>query len=287
MDHGILILDFITHPIYEFLHERFGLTDGNHFYQVTYTWLYMIFLIVMGFFVSKSLKLVPGRLQNFLEVVIGGLKNLLVDTMGEHGMRFFPLIATIALFIFTCNMAGIIPGFYSPTANLNTNLCMALTVFLLTHIVGVRIHGMKYLKHFMGPVWWMAPIMIQHDLIAFAHRQCAARHEVVLHVHDDEGIPGTYAYLCGIITAIHSHGESPLPGHAAYPLPVLNTEPGILGARRITTRPGSIILPLGMATLWCIHHNLWFRDHFILLSYHNAMSVAIRHLSVFMNIIHA
>jgi hypothetical protein len=58
MDHGILILDFITHPIYEFLHERFGLTDGNHFYQVTYTWLYMIFLIVMGFFVSKSLKLV-------------------------------------------------------------------------------------------------------------------------------------------------------------------------------------------------------------------------------------
>jgi len=170
MDHGILILDFITHPIYEFLHERFGLTDGNHFYQVTYTWLYMIFLIVMGFFVSKSLKLVPGRLQNFLEVVIGGLKNLLVDTMGEHGMRFFPLIATIALFIFTCNMAGIIPGFYSPTANLNTNLCMALTVFLLTHIVGVRIHGMKYLKHFMGPVWWMAPIMIPVELIGHLAR---------------------------------------------------------------------------------------------------------------------
>lgn len=170
MEHGILVLDFITKPLYEFINETTGLKDGNHFYQVTYTWLYMIFLIVVGFLVSRSLKLVPGRLQNFLEVVIGGLKGLLVDTMGEHGMRFFPLIATIALFIFTCNMAGIIPGFYSPTANLNTNLCMALTVFLLTHIVGVRIHGLKYLKHFMGPVWWMAPIMIPVELIGHLAR---------------------------------------------------------------------------------------------------------------------
>lgn len=165
MEHGFLILDFITKPLYEFIHETTGWKDGNHFYQVTFTWLYMLFLVIMGIFVSKSLKLVPGRLQNFLEVIIGGLKGLLVDTMGEHGMRFFPLIATIALFIFTCNMAGIIPGFYSPTANLNTNLSMALTVFLLTHIVGVKIHGAKYLKHFMGPVWWMAPIMVPVELI--------------------------------------------------------------------------------------------------------------------------
>lgn len=165
MDHGILILDFITHPLYEFLNTTYGLTDGNHFYQVTYTWLYMVVLVLVGLLVSKSLSLIPGRLQNFLEVVIGGLKGLLVDTMGEHGMRFFPLIATIALFILTCNLAGVIPGCYSPTANLNTNLSMALTVFLLTHIVGVRIHGLKYFKHFVGPVWWMAPIMVPVELI--------------------------------------------------------------------------------------------------------------------------
>ena len=161
MEHGYLVLNFITHPLYELIHEKFGLTDGNHMHQVTFTWLYMLFLIVISLIVSRNLKMVPGRLQNFLEVVIGGLKSLLVDTMGEHGMRFFPLIATIAVYIFTCNMGGIIPGFYSPTANLNTNLSMALTVFLLTHIVGVKIHGFKYLKHFMGPVWWMAPIMFR------------------------------------------------------------------------------------------------------------------------------
>ena len=170
MEHGIFIIDFITKPLYHYLNANFGLKDGNGMNQVTFTWLYMIALIVMSFAVSKSLKMIPGRLQNFLEVVIGGLKSLLVDTMGEKGMMFFPLIATIALFIFTCNMAGIIPGFYSPTANLNTNLALALTVFLLTHIVGVKFHGIKYLKQFMGPVWWMAPLMIPVELIGHLAR---------------------------------------------------------------------------------------------------------------------
>jgi F-type H+-transporting ATPase subunit a len=93
-----------------------------------------------------------------------------MDNMGPHGMIFFPLIATIAVFIFTANMAGIIPGFFSPTANMNTNAAMALTVFVLTHIVGIRIHGFKYLKQFMGPVWWMAPIMIPIELIGHLAR---------------------------------------------------------------------------------------------------------------------
>ncbi|MGC9323896.1 MAG: F0F1 ATP synthase subunit A [Desulfomonilia bacterium] len=170
MDHGYLILDFITKPLYHFLEHHFHLADGNHMYHVTFSWLYMLVLILMSFFVVKSLRLIPGRLQNFLEVVMSALRNLLVDTMGEHGIRFFPLMATLALFILVCNLGGIIPGFYSPTANLNTNLSMALTVFLLTHIVGVKIHGIKYFKHFMGPVWWMAPIMIPVELIGHLAR---------------------------------------------------------------------------------------------------------------------
>jgi len=170
MEHGFFIIDFITKPLYHYLNHNFGLTDGNHMNQVTFTWLYMLFLIVISVLVSRNLKMVPGRLQNFMEVVVGGLKSLLVDTMGEHGMTFFPLMATLAIFILSCNLFGIIPSFYSPTANLNTNLSMALTVFLLTHIVGVKIHGIKYLKQFMGPVWWMAPLMIPVELIGHLAR---------------------------------------------------------------------------------------------------------------------
>ncbi|MDX9763199.1 MAG: F0F1 ATP synthase subunit A, partial [Desulfomonilia bacterium] len=93
MEHGFLILDFINKPLYHFLHEHFNLTDGNHMVQVTFTWFYMIVIILLSFLVARNIKLVPGRLQNFLEVVIGGLKGLLVDTMGEKGMIFFPLMA--------------------------------------------------------------------------------------------------------------------------------------------------------------------------------------------------
>lgn len=169
MEHGFMILNFINHPLYEFF-SGLGLHDGNHFIQVTYTWFYMLVLILMAVVVVRGMKLIPGRLQNFLEVLIGGLKGLLVDTMGEKGMIFFPVMATIFLFIITCNLGGIIPGFYSPTANLNTNCAMALSVFMLTHIVGVKIHGIKYIKQFMGPVWWMAPIMIPVELIGHIAR---------------------------------------------------------------------------------------------------------------------
>ena len=182
MEHGFLWLNFITGPLTEYFNNLFKpviaahpgaaffFKDSNMYNQVVYMWLYMLFLIVIGFLATRVIKMVPGVLQNFMEVIVDALRGLILDNMGEHGMRFFPLIATIAVFIFTANMAGIIPGFYSPTASMNTNAAMALVVFFMTHIVGVRIHGFKYLKQFMGPVWWMAPIMIPIELIGHLAR---------------------------------------------------------------------------------------------------------------------
>ncbi len=179
MEHGFLWLNFITGPLTEFFNHLFNTADpstssffrdSNNYNQVVYMWLYMLFLALIGFLATRAIKMIPGVLQNFMEVVVDGLRGLLMDNMGPHGMIFFPLIATIAVFIFTANMAGIIPGFFSPTANMNTNAAMALTVFVLTHIVGIRIHGFKYLKQFMGPVWWMAPIMIPIELIGHLAR---------------------------------------------------------------------------------------------------------------------
>ena len=58
--------------------------------------------------------------------------------MGEHGRSMFPLIATLGLFIFFSNVMGLIPGFFSPTASINTTLACALIVFCTTHIVGIK-----------------------------------------------------------------------------------------------------------------------------------------------------
>ena len=144
----------------------------NHYVpgHVTYTLFVVALLSVLSFLATRRLQVYPGRLQNVMEVIIGGFDSLLVDTMGDKGKKFFPLIATLGLFILTGNLIGIIPGFESPTANINTNAAMALVVFFSTHVVGVSIHGPKYFKQFMGPVWWLTPLMLPIEIISHLSR---------------------------------------------------------------------------------------------------------------------
>jgi F-type H+-transporting ATPase subunit a len=86
--------------------------------------------------------------------------------MGWRGRRYLPLIGSLALFILGCNLLGLIPGFHSPTNNLNTTVACALVVFFSTHIIGIREQGaLRYLKHFVGPVWWLAPMMVPVEII--------------------------------------------------------------------------------------------------------------------------
>lgn len=138
--------------------------------HITYTWLVMAILILLSYLATRHLELIPGTIQNLMETVMSAFDNLLVDTMGEEGKKFFPLIATIGLFILVSNIMGLVPGFESPTASLNTNLAMALIVFFLTHIVGVKVHGWKYLKQFVGPNPWLAPLMIPIELVGHIAR---------------------------------------------------------------------------------------------------------------------
>jgi len=137
---------------------------------IVYTWLVMAILIIAGVAVRSSLKPVPGGLQNLIEAFVGGLRDFTVTTMGPHGMDYFPLIGTAAFFILLSNLLGVIPGFESPTANLNTTAACAITVFASTHVVGLRKHGFHYIKHFMGPVLWLAPMMFFIEVIGHIAR---------------------------------------------------------------------------------------------------------------------
>ena len=100
------------------------------------------------------------------EMIVEGILKLVKDNMGPRGPEFMMIIGALALFIFTSNILGMIPGFHSPTANINTTAACAVTVFCLTHYYGFREHGIKYLKQFVGPVIWLAPIMVPIELIS-------------------------------------------------------------------------------------------------------------------------
>ena len=159
----------MTHPflVLKWIEEQLHLHVGEH---VTYTWLVMLMLLAVAFVVSRGIKMIPSGWQNLMESVLVSIENLLVETMGPKGKAYFPLIATFALFILVSNLIGLVPGLYPPTANLNTNVALALTVFVMTHVIGVKEHGIAYLKHFMGPVLALAPLIFVIEIIGHLAR---------------------------------------------------------------------------------------------------------------------
>lgn len=138
--------------------------------QVMYALCVGVLLSLLSLLATRNLAVYPGKTQNVMEVILGGFDSLLNEIMGHNGRQFFPLIATLGLFILTSNLIGLIPGFESPTANINTNAAMAIVVFLSTHVVGIKNHGLKYFKQFMGPVWWLTPLMLPIEIISHISR---------------------------------------------------------------------------------------------------------------------
>jgi F-type H+-transporting ATPase subunit a len=163
----------MEHPYLFFvkIFEAIGLGHFAHTYpHVVYSWVLMAMLIIAGALATKTISMIPGKTQNLWEVIVSGIEEFMVETAGEEARWLFPLAATIFIYIFIGNLIGIIPGFFPPTANLNTTASCAIVVVVFTHIIGVKYHGVKYIKHFMGPVWWMAPLIFVIEIIGHLAR---------------------------------------------------------------------------------------------------------------------
>ena len=158
-------MEAIEHPPFVSL---VGLGIPDH---VLYTWVVMALLVAVSFAASLNLQLAPRGVQNFMEAVLDQFLTLLDDVIGHEGRRYLPLIATLGLFILTANLLGLIPGLMAPTSNLNTTAACALIVFVTYHIIGIRKQGfVSYLKHFCGPVPWLAPLMFPIELVSHLAR---------------------------------------------------------------------------------------------------------------------
>jgi F-type H+-transporting ATPase subunit a len=127
-------------------------------------------LAVVFTLASRKLTLVPSRRQSVLEMVFGLFEGLVTDTVGPEGRKYLPVIGTVGLFIFSANLIGLVPGFMSPTSKLNVTVGCALVVFFYYHAQGVRAQGLKYFKHFLGPIPALAPLMIPIEIISHFSR---------------------------------------------------------------------------------------------------------------------
>ena len=130
--------------------------------------LVTVLLIVLALLGRRSLRRAPApvvpeaklSLGNLLELSVELVMGLVDGIIGRKGRKFVPLFGSFFIFILTANLMGLIPGFSPPTSNINTTLGLGIVSFLAYNIFGVRAHGAGYIKHFMGPVLFLAPLFV-------------------------------------------------------------------------------------------------------------------------------
>lgn len=113
--------------------------------------------------------LVPSdkfSLLNVFEMAAEGTYKLTQSILGKNAKRYLPLTGTLFLYILVSNLSGLIPGMTPPTDNMNTALACGIFVFVYYNYVGFREGGISYLKHFLGPIWWIAPLMLCIEIIS-------------------------------------------------------------------------------------------------------------------------
>ncbi len=112
----------------------------------------------------------PGSFQQFFELIYEFIHGQAEDQVGHDGARFVPFFGTIFIFILVSNLIGLIPCFESPTMNASVTCGCALAVFFYYHMVGAGTHGFAYVKHFMGPLWWLAWLMLPIEVVSHLAR---------------------------------------------------------------------------------------------------------------------
>ncbi|MGH7256709.1 MAG: F0F1 ATP synthase subunit A [Nitrospirales bacterium] len=132
--------------------------------------MWVVLALVAGLLLAAaaSRQLVPTKLQSLAEMFVDFIRGMILETMGKDGMRFFPFIATLFLFILFCNLLGLIPGSYTVTSQLVVTAAFAIFVYAMSVVVGFLQHGVKFLGILIPPgtPGWLLPLLMPIELIS-------------------------------------------------------------------------------------------------------------------------
>jgi F-type H+-transporting ATPase subunit a len=135
-----------------------------------------------------------------MEVFFGYFYDVAKGIMGpERAKKYFPVIGTSAIFVFTCNIMALFPGFPVATSSLNITLGCGLVVFILFNIYGLATNGMAYVKHLAGPAWYLAPLLFPIELFSLCVRPITLAVRLMLNMAVDHLILGIFLGLCAIL----------------------------------------------------------------------------------------
>lgn len=178
--------------------------------HVFHSLLALLILVLVSWRIRVSLRkakdpLVPEAsfsMRNVCEIVVQALQGQLRSIIGHHGERYMPLIGGLFLYIFFCNILGVIPGFVPATDSLSTNLSMAAIVFVYYNYQGFKEHGVSYLKQFAGPILWLAPLMFLIELLSHLFRPMSLSIRLFGNMFGDHMVLGIFSDLVPLVVPV-------------------------------------------------------------------------------------
>jgi len=136
-------------------------------YTVMFFIACILSVVIIWILKGKLSESEPGHGQQTLEVSVLAVRNMIEDIIGPHGLKYFPVVMTFAVLILVSNLMGLFPLFMSPTSATSVTFALGLSSFLYYNYIGISENGLfRHLKHFAGPIWWIAPLIFPIELIS-------------------------------------------------------------------------------------------------------------------------
>jgi len=203
------VADFVNQYLFDPLARALGfeIAAGHHFVPAHIVMILLISLGLIAFSLWLRRRLSveePGRIQHLVEVVLEALQGLMKEVIGSHARRYLPIIGALAIYILCGNLLGMVPGFLSPTSNLNVTASCAVCVFIYYNYHGIRKHGLfRYLAHFAGPVWWLAWLLFPVEIVSHLARVLSLSMRLFGNIFAEELIIGSLnQYIFPVLTAV-------------------------------------------------------------------------------------
>ena len=206
--------------------QKLGIPSGEYFYlhadkygtlalifapHMVYSYFVCIVIILLALWGSRKRDFIPSGIQNFWVFVLEEIYKFTKENVphGEHGSPnivplVYPLIVMFTLYILFCNLLGLIPGFTSPTANLNVTLGLTLITIVYYHLLGLRFRGLAYFKTFLGPIPWLFPLLLPAEIFSHIGRIISLSVRLFGNLVSKE-------LLLGILTMLAGKFFAPLP----------------------------------------------------------------------------
>ena len=220
MDHGVSWLSFL--PGYDnfnaYLSQHKGIVSGEaavaqHVFAALLVMLVVFFLSMRAraqLNASPEGGIVPDdkiSIRNIFELVLEALYNQMKTVIGDDAARYFPVIGTLALYIFFCNVLGLVPGFLPPTDNWNTTFSCAAFVFFYYNYHGLRVNGIQHIVHLANPIgetwgWLLSPLMFPIEIISHLARPFSLGVRLATNMVGDHAVLAAFLGLVPVLLPI-------------------------------------------------------------------------------------